>query len=206
MIDLTSKIYNFLFPSVTVRVPGDAIHLTFDDGPHPRATSKVLDVLNKFGVKSTFFLLGEQAIRFPQLARDIAAGGHAIGNHAYHHANLAFKQRQFVYREIAAANEAITEASGVTPKLFRPPFGYFGPWTLTIVQSLGMHLVHWSNDSRDFKIDWNEKTLSALVRRIDKGSIILLHDNDATSGKVATFLPAFIAGLRDRGFSFSSLD
>jgi peptidoglycan-N-acetylglucosamine deacetylase len=207
MLDLSSTVYKLFVPSATFCRSDAAVYLTFDDGPHPTATPTVLDILSKFGVKSTFFLLGSKAQQLPQLARDIAAGGHTIGNHSYHHINLAFRGKELIHREITTANEAIIQASGVTPKLFRPPFGFFGPGTVNIVESLGMRLVHWSNDPRDFETTRDDKRrVAKIIRRIDKGSIVLLHDNDATAGKVATFLPLFIAALQDRGLTFSSLD
>jgi peptidoglycan/xylan/chitin deacetylase (PgdA/CDA1 family) len=207
MLDLFSTVYKLFVPSATFSRSDDAVYLTFDDGPHPTATPTVLDILSTFRVKSTFFLLGSHARQFPRLARDIAADGHAIGNHSYHHINLAFRGKELIHREITTANDAIIQASGVTPKLFRPPFGFFGPRTVNIVESLGMRLVHWSNDPRDFEMTRDDqRSVAKIVRRIDKGSIVLLHDNDATADTIAAFLPLFITALQDRGLTFSSLD
>jgi peptidoglycan/xylan/chitin deacetylase (PgdA/CDA1 family) len=206
MIDLSSRIYRTLFPSVTFSGAGDAVHLTFDDGPHPTTTSIVLDILKQFNLKSTFFLLGRQVERFPELARLIAADGHTIGNHSLSHGNLVFRGGKFVRREITTTNELILQTCGVTPKLFRPPFGFFDLRTLNIVESLGMRLVHWSNDSRDFESQTSDGYISNLIRRIDKGSIVLLHDNDSTAGKIGRILPTMIRGLQNRGLHFSPLD
>ena len=206
MIDLSSKIYRVLFPSVTFSGAGNAVHLTFDDGPHPTATSIVLNILKQFNLKSTFFLLGRQVEQFPELARLIAADGHTIGNHSFSHGNLVFRREGFVRREVTTTNELIFQTCGVKPKLFRPPFGFFDLRTLNIVESLEMRLVHWSNDSRDFESRTTEENIVNLIRRIDKGSIVLLHDNDSTAGKIGTILPTMIRGLLNRGLNFSSLD
>ena len=206
MIDFAPKIYRRLFPSVTFDVPGNSVYLTFDDGPNPRATSKVLAVLNKFGVKACFFLLGRNAKEYPALVRAIADDGHTIGNHSFNHSNLVFRRKDFVRREIVLTNEVIKEACGSTPTLFRPPFGFFDLRTLNTIRSLGMRLVHWTNDTRDFEPHTNETHIGTMAHRIGKGSIILLHDNDATSGRIESVLPALIRSLLDRGHTISPLD
>jgi peptidoglycan/xylan/chitin deacetylase (PgdA/CDA1 family) len=206
MIDFSAKLCRAIFPSVTYTVPDSAVHLTFDDGPHPIATPKVLDILHTFNVKATFFLVGFKAQRSPELVREIIAQGHAIGNHTFNHANLLFRGKMFVRREITMTNDFIRQISGFTPTMFRPPFGYFDLTTLTIVKSLAMRLIHWSNDLRDFEIHNSGKNIVALGRRVGKGSIVLLHDNEATADRVDSFLPATIRAIAESGLVFSSLE
>jgi peptidoglycan-N-acetylglucosamine deacetylase len=206
MMDLSSKAYRYVFPSVTFSTSNDAVHLTFDDGPNTYATPEVLNILNKFRVKATFFLLGHNVQQSPELVREIFSDGHSIGNHSFSHKNLLLRRKTAIRQEIITTNEGIRDISGVSPTMFRPPFGFFDLRTLNIVSSLAMRLVHWSNDLRDFEVGTTEKSIANLIRRIDKGSIVLLHDNDATSDRVKTILPMTITMLRDRGLAFSSLD
>ena len=205
MIDLSSRIYGVFFPSVTFSTNEERIHLTFDDGPHPAATPIVLNILNKFSIKATFFLLGHHAQQSPELARTINTEGHTVGNHSFSHLNLVFRQKHVIRREIETTNDIIAEVTGVRPTLFRPPFGFFDLRTLSIVESLGMRLVHWSNDLRDFEIRTTEKSIINSTRRIDRGSIILLHDSEFTVNKMSTILPTIIMALQDRGLTFDSL-
>jgi peptidoglycan-N-acetylglucosamine deacetylase len=205
MIDLSSRIYRVLFPSVTFSTNDERIHLTFDDGPHPVATSVVLGILDKFSIKATFFLLGHHILQSPELARTIGDEGHTVGNHSFNHLNLVFRQKHFIHREIETANNIIAEVTGVKPTLFRPPFGFFDLRILSIVELLGMRLVHWSNDLRDFEISTTDKSIVNRTRRIDRGSIILLHDNEFTASRMSTILPTIIITLQDQGLVFDSL-
>jgi peptidoglycan/xylan/chitin deacetylase (PgdA/CDA1 family) len=205
MIDISSRIYRILFPSVTFSTNDERIHLTFDDGPHPVATPIVLGILNKFSIKATFFLIGHHVQQSPELARNINAEGHTVGNHSFNHLNLVFRQKDFIRRDISATNDIIGQTTGVRPTLFRPPFGFFDLRILSIVESLGMRLVHWSNDLRDFETRTTEKNIANAVRRINRGSIILLHDNEFTVGKISTILPTILMALQDRGLVFDSL-
>jgi len=206
MMDFSSRALRMLFPSAMYSTPNDTVHLTFDDGPHAAATPIVLDVLRQFNIQATFFLLGQHAQRWPQLVRIIAGDGHTVGNHSFDHLNLILRNKEFVRRQISTTNGAIYEATGILPNLFRPPFGYFDTRLLNIVRSYGMRLVHWTNDIRDFRTGTSEMTIARRVRQIDKGSIILMHDNDATANKVRTILPALIRMILDRGLVFGTLD
>jgi len=206
MMDLSSRAYQFFFPSVTFSTSNDAVHLTFDDGPNAKVTPEVLNILNKSRVKATFFLLGRNARQSPALVREILAEGHALGNHSYSHTNLLLRRKRNIRQEITMTNDVIGDIAGVAPKMFRPPFGIFDLRTLNIVDSFAMRLIHWSNDLRDFEIGTTEKSIANLIRRINKGSIVLMHDNDATSAKVDTILPMTITMLQDLGLAFSSLE
>jgi peptidoglycan/xylan/chitin deacetylase (PgdA/CDA1 family) len=204
-MDFSAKAIRILFPSAIVASSRDAVHLTFDDGPHLVATPLILDVLRSFDVKATFFLLGENVQKFPAIARAIADERHTVGNHALNHVNLLLRSREFVRQQIVRTNEIIEKSTGITPTLFRPPYGYFDYSTLKCVHSIGMRLVHWSHDMRDFKSGASEGIVRRKLPTIVNGSIVLLHDNDATASTVGKTLPHLIRELQMRSLTFSSL-
>ena len=205
MIDFTSQVTRLLFPSAVYSLNDGRVHLTFDDGPHPKATPIVLDILNKFAVKATFFPVGQRAQEHPDIVQNIVSEGHAVGNHTLSHRNLLFHTKDVIEREIRGAYDILVQTTGFRPRLFRPPYGLFDNRTLKIVGSLGMQLVHWSNDLRDFKPRVTAETVSNAASHIGKGSIVLLHDNDSTAEKISTLLTTAIRSFRDRGLEFAAL-
>jgi peptidoglycan/xylan/chitin deacetylase (PgdA/CDA1 family) len=204
-MDFSVTVLRTIFPSALFSTTSDHIHLTFDDGPHPIATSLVLDILKEHGIRATFFLLGERVRQYPALARRIATEEHSVGSHSDRHFNLLFRKKEFILREIVSAGQSIFEATGRNPGLFRPPYGFYDYRILNAARSQGMKLVHWSIDSRDFKQRNNAGRLERVIEKAKKGSIVLLHDNDTTADTLKTSLPRIIAGLRKRGFTFAEL-
>jgi peptidoglycan-N-acetylglucosamine deacetylase len=150
------------------------ICLTFDDGPGA-STPVILDILKRTGVRATFFLLGQNVERYPELARRIAAEGHEIGNHSYSHPYLFWKTPGRILWEITRAQRVIEQETGRQPKLFRPPYGvrWFG--LFPILASSNLTPVMWSVSS----VDWRfraARIVDRVCRRAKAGSIILLHD------------------------------
>ena len=150
--------------------------LTYDDGPNDPYTAQLLEVLEKHGVKATFFLLGQFVSERPELARAVAEAGHAIGSHGYTHQNLIFLSPAQLRQQLESASRAIEAATGLRPKLFRPPFGGRRPGTFSMVRSYGMVPVLW----RVSCADWSAKSPASIVERavsqIKGGDVILLHD------------------------------
>jgi peptidoglycan/xylan/chitin deacetylase (PgdA/CDA1 family) len=136
----------------------------------------LLAVLEKHSVKATFFLLGQFVSERPELARAVAEAGHAIGSHGYTHQNLIFLSPAQLRQQLESASRAIEAATGLRPKLFRPPFGGRRPGTFSMVRSYGMVPVLW----RVSCSDWNAKSPASIVERavsqIKGGDVILLHD------------------------------
>jgi len=150
--------------------------LTYDDGPNDPHTLRLLEVLAKHQVHATFFLIGRYVKQRPEIARAIAQAGHAIGNHTFSHPNLIFASARQTRSELEACDQAIHDALGQHPRLFRPPFGGRRPVTLRIARQLGMEPVMWNVTGWD----WRGKPVQYVEQKIGKqvgsGDVILLHD------------------------------
>ncbi len=194
MIVINPSPARFLFPWILWK--GDAtashVHLTFDDGPHPEYTPQVLDILKTGGVKGTFFLTGENAVRYPGLVRRIVQEGHTLGNHGFTHASLVFKKRKIVLSEIERTDEAIRQITGQNPAFFRPPYGRFDSRFQGWMKKSGHRLVLWSLVTCDFQ----ESSPTALVERVKRhihpGAILLLHDGHKNSPVMIEALPELL--------------
>jgi len=202
-----------LFGRVITRVDGhDAtIALTFDDGPNPDATPEILDVLASRSVRATFFVLGRHAEQWPQLVRRAAAEGHEIANHGYYHRKLHLKSPAYVRRDLALGAQAIEQASGVRPRLFRAPHGFRSPWVTSIARSLGQRTVGWSLGVWDSAKPGADVIAERAVSGVRPGSILLLHDGDGYDPRgdrkqTAQALPLIIDRLRDQGYRFVTIE
>ena len=204
-MDFSASVYRFFFPSILVRMNTDKVYLTFDDGPHPLATPVVLDILKDRKIKATFFLIGENVRRHPELARRIGEDGHSIGNHCQHHVALLTKSRSAILDEIESANRTIQETTGKKPQLFRPPYGYYDYRAVDAARSQGMRLVHWSIDTRDFVMNGRSARIESVIKKTMQGSILLLHDNERTATSAATLIPRLIDGITTAGHAFAPL-
>lgn len=198
----STRLIELLFPSIVCRTSSKDVHLTFDDGPHPVATPAVLDILAERAIRAVFFVSGEKAKQYPDLVRRAHREGHAVANHAYSHRSLFLKSEEFIRTEIKETDKLIESLQGAPTALFRPPFGSFDFRTLRVARDLGHRVVLWSYDSRDFEVGFQE-SLNLSPRASAPGSIILLHDNEATAGSVRRRLPQLLASLQGRGATFS---
>jgi peptidoglycan/xylan/chitin deacetylase (PgdA/CDA1 family) len=202
---LNKTIAPVLFPSILWRTSEQSIHLTFDDGPHPTATPRVLKILRQQHIKATFFLVGQYVQQQPELAREIVSEGHSVGNHSYTHPVLFLKSLEFQRQEIRRTNEIIQETVKVRPRGFRPPYGYFDYRTLRIVKTEDQRVVMWDVDGRDFSTKQPGPIIRRVTNNISQGSVILLHDNDSTAGSTLDYLQPLLEDLMQRGFRFSLL-
>lgn len=201
-----------LFGRPIVRAPGEGrvVALTFDDGPNPEATPRILDALAAENVPATFFVLGRHADRWPELVRRAAVEGHAIGNHGWHHEKLHRKSRGYVRADLEAGTASIERAGGGRPTLFRAPHGFRSPWVTPIARSLGQATVGWSLGVWDSARPGADEIVRRTVRGVRPGSIALLHDGDGYDPagdrmQTAEALPRIIRELRGRGYRFVSL-
>ncbi len=161
--------------------PGE-IALTFDDGPNPAWTPELLDVLEEYEIKATFFMLGSRARTQSALVKRIAAAGHLIGNHSWSHPNLAFTSGRQVWRELFQTKEMLENVSGRPVQFFRPPFGARRPVVFRKARELGMTVVLWNAMTNDWSEPSTERISSVLTKSIDglerrgQAANVVLHD------------------------------
>jgi peptidoglycan/xylan/chitin deacetylase (PgdA/CDA1 family) len=155
------------------------VALTFDDGPNPPYTERILDVLRRERVHATFFVVGRAVEAYPQTARRIVREGHALGNHSWDHPHLLGKSAAFVHDQFARTDDALARVANVRPRLLRPPFGQRDFTTMAQAQRDGYTVVMWSDQLPD---DWEQPgdatIASRVVSRVHDGSIIVLHDGN----------------------------
>lgn len=188
------------------------IALTFDDGPQDVYTPQILDILKKYHIKATFFLIGKNVEAFPGVAKRIAQEGHCIGNHTYSHPDLILKNKEQIRLELKNAEEIIYRATGVRPHLFRPPYGADNHWVSLEAENLGYVIIQWSvsglNGRKDSQFD---KIVRRVITNTQNGSIILLHDGNRLSNRtdrsqIVKALPIIIESLQQKGFQFVTID
>lgn len=156
------------------------IALTIDDGPDPEVTPRVLDLLERYGVHATFFCIGEVALRYPDLCRDIVHRGHAIENHSQHHRYyFSLQGIAGLTREIQAAQTTLTDITGQAPQFFRAPAGLRNPFLDPVLTRLGLRLASWSVRAFDTRVGDPATVTRKLVQGLHAGAIILLHDAHA---------------------------
>jgi peptidoglycan/xylan/chitin deacetylase (PgdA/CDA1 family) len=153
--------------------------ITFDDGPHAQGTPATLDALAAHGARATFFLVGEQVLRNPSIAAEIAARGHAIGLHCHRHRNLLRLSPRQVREDHARGAAAIEDATGVAPKLYRPPYGILNAEALGCARRAGRRTLLWSHWGRDWERRATPASVAARVTDgAGEGAVLLLHDAD----------------------------
>ncbi len=188
------------------------IALTFDDGPNEPYTSQVLNILEQYRIRATFFIIGQNAQRYPETCRRIVTAGNAIGNHSYRHLkSLCLRRGKTVARDIKMAHQAIYECTGLEPTLFRPPHGFRSPWLMRTVRSLGYTVVTWDNMTSDWNAEKSgEEIILAVLRRAKPGGVIVLHDGRDTRPRydrshMLQALPFVIETLLERGLEFVTI-
>jgi peptidoglycan/xylan/chitin deacetylase (PgdA/CDA1 family) len=179
--------------------------LTFDDGPHAQGTPAVLETLADHGVAATFFLVGEQVLRNPSLPSEIVAAGHQIGLHCHRHRNLLRLAPWQVREDLARAQAAIEDATGLSPTLYRPPYGILNATALRLARRARRRTLLWSHWGRDWEARATAESIAMrLTENVEEGSILLLHDADDYSAegswrRTALALPRVLDLLGERG-------
>ncbi|MCX5749372.1 MAG: polysaccharide deacetylase family protein [Candidatus Saganbacteria bacterium] len=179
------------------------IALTFDDGPHPHFTMKLLEILKKNNIKATFFLVGKKAVQYPRLVREEMASGHSVGNHTYSHLNLTLIPSEDAAVEIKACGLALMNITGQYPHLFRPPGGDYDTETIRVAEQLGYTTVLWTANTGDAANIGKRAIKIRLFNRIDNGGIILMHDGIQATIDI---LPQVIGELKKEGYDFVTID
>jgi len=179
------------------------VALTFDDGPWPGATDRILRILRRFHVHATFFEIGSLASQHPKMVARVLAGGNEIGNHTFDHPEtMAHQSAAEIAAELRHASAVLAD-EGVDTTLFRPPGGWYDDELVQQAREQGMRLVTWDVDPRDWRSHVSPREISrAVLSQVHAGSIVLLHDGGGDAGHTIRALPAIIKGIRARGLRF----
>ena len=182
------------------RVEGNFVALTFDDGPHPENTPRLLDMLKKAEIKATFFVVGQNAAQYPDILKRIIAEGHELANHSYTHPVLASLSEASVHEQLDKTRDAVFKATGVTMKLMRPPYGALSePQRRTVNADFGYRIILWDVDPEDWKYRDANRVGREIVSHTHAGSIILTHDIHKSTVEA---IPSTIEALTAKGFKF----
>ncbi|MBX3171990.1 MAG: polysaccharide deacetylase family protein [Candidatus Eremiobacteraeota bacterium] len=196
--------YRQVYGAALSRLPA-GVALTFDDGPS-EDTPALLDLLQEEGVKATFFVIGRQVEKYPEVVRRIVADGHQLGNHTYSHPNLMICTPGRTRRELERVQQQIQELTGQKPTFWRPPFGFRSPWTQSAADQLGLRAALWTVNPRDFQDPGVEVIVSRTLEAMDKGVIILLHDGLASRSQTIEATRQLIRRLKEKNYLFVRLD
>ncbi len=189
-------------PSASGPAAEGHVALTFDDGPHPEGTPQVLDVLAQFQAKATFFVIGEQVARRPELARRILAEGHTVALHGYLHRPHPTRRAPVLAEDFARGIAAIADATGVEPRLHRPPYGIYSAASLWIARERGLQPLLWSRWGKDWrKVNTPEQIAGRVLGKLRADDVILLHDADFYSARrshrrTVAALPLILEAMR----------
>ncbi|MEG4938620.1 polysaccharide deacetylase family protein [Microcoleus sp. F4-D5] len=177
-----------------------AIALTFDDGPWPTTTTQILDILKENNIKATFFWVGRYLQSYPEIGKQVAAAGHAIGNHTWNHEYLKYNEYGAA-REIDRTSSLIEDLTGIQTSMFRPPGGILNNGLVAYAQKKNYAVVMWSADSFDWRT-LTESLMDNVMRQANSGGIVLMHDGGGNRARTVKALPDIIARLRKEGYSF----
>lgn len=181
------------------------VALTFDDGPHPQYTTQVLDLLEQYNAKGTFFLVGQQAEKNPEVVLRMHEEGHEIANHTYTHPFT--KSVPKIMKEIDQTNDALFSITGNSPKLFRPVEGYYTDQLVEEVVKAGYKMVMWSwhQDTEDWKNPGVNKIVARVLNGIEQGNVVLFHDGGGNREQTVQALEKILPELQKRGFTFITI-
>ena len=176
------------------------VAITFDDGPNPDDTPDLLKGLKERGVSATFFLLGKEVEKYPELVEQMHAEGHLIGTHSYEHVNLCNLTDEKAIEQVDKTNALIEKITGERPQFIRPPYGC---WKKNLDYKTSMIEVLWDVDPLDWKTGNSDVVVSRVLKNVEEGDIILLHDASASSVKAAL---SIIDKLQEDGYLFVTVD
>jgi peptidoglycan-N-acetylglucosamine deacetylase len=180
------------------------IALTFDDGPWPSSTAKVLDILKKNNIKSTFFVVGQNVKNYPDLTKRIVKEGHTIANHTWHHWYHHMNPQTAAY-EVANTTDIIYKTTGVKTNLFRPPGGNMKNGVADYAKSNKYAVIMWSSDSVDYSRPAVPKLIRNIFREAKPGGIVLMHDGGGDRSQTIKALPEIINKFRKQGYEFVTI-
>jgi peptidoglycan/xylan/chitin deacetylase (PgdA/CDA1 family) len=184
---------------------GGVVYLTFDDGPTPAYTPRVLGLLARYRARATFFVVGRSAVAWPGLVRREFAAGHGVGNHTFTHAPLPGLGGRRLEREVGGTSRAIRRATGAPPRCLRPPYGAIDAASARRVGAFGLRVVTWSLDSNDWRGLPAGAIAGRVLGRVRSGDVVLMHDGGGNRAQTVAALGTVLASLSARGFRFAAL-
>jgi peptidoglycan/xylan/chitin deacetylase (PgdA/CDA1 family) len=182
------------------------VALTFDDGPWPKQTEQILSILKANGVRATFFELGSQVRRNPQISRAVVAAGSVVANHSWNHPFMTRMRAPQVRRQIADTAAVIKSATGKAPTLFRPPYGAINNTVWAQAKANRESVVLWDVDTLDWTKPGPAKILSNAENEMGRASIVLMHDGGGDRSQTIAALPKLIQWLKGQGYTFLTVD
>lgn len=191
-------------PAVYRSVPNEKkqIAVTFDDGPHPILTPRILEILEKYQVRATFFMVGVNVNNYSEAAKAVQEHGHEIGNHTYSHRHLSQMNAAALQSDLAKCEEIIVNVCGRRPCLFRPPEGVVNQSVRRCGAEKDYSLILWSIDTKDWEVKNASKIADTVLKNIQPGDIILLHDYVGTQSKTPEALEIILPKLLAQGYEF----
>ena len=179
------------------------IALTFDDGPHPRYTRQILEILKREGVRATFFVIGENIGYYDEgIVAEIIADGHELGNHTFNHEHTKSMSDEDFYRDVRACHDLIKEKYNYEMKIFRPPEGYIDKKVENIARELDYSIIIWSIDTKDWEHVGSDIIVGNIEKNASDGDIILMHDYVSKPNTTIDALERIIRNLKAQGYEF----
>jgi peptidoglycan/xylan/chitin deacetylase (PgdA/CDA1 family) len=199
--DVPSNFQGIVISEAKLPPEKKVIALTFDDGPWPSSTAKVLDILKKNNIKGTFFVVGQNVKNYPDLSKRVVAEGHIIANHTWHHWYHYMNAQAAAY-EVANTGDIIYQTTGVKTSLFRPPGGIMSNGVAAYAKNNNYAIIMWSADSMDYSRPGVPKLINNIFREAKPGGIVLMHDGGGDRSRTVTALPEIISKFRKQGYEF----
>ena len=184
----------------SLHIPVKAIALTFDDGPSPVYTPAILGVLQEYGAKGTFFVIGQELVRYPDIAKQVAAAGMELGNHGFHHLTLQNLDGTAVTAEARPVERELTAITGARPTLYRLPRGRGDARSLRALADLGYTVVYWSIDTRDYMPRDPATIAHQVEKQVQPGAIVIFHDGGGNQQHTVDALKALLPALKAGGY------
>ena len=201
----TSRFQLFGEMVTQVNTEEKVVALTYDDGPNPPYTNRLMEVLEQFGVKATFFVIGRQVEEHSQTAQDLQIQGHELGNHSYSHRRLVSTPKAAIANEIHQTDQLLQNLGSPSKIHFRSPYGYKRirlPWMLAQLQKIN---VLWNVDPRDYQAASADAVVDHVLDQVQPGSIVLLHDGGGDRSLTVEATARLIPQLQERGYRFQTV-
>lgn len=178
------------------------VALTFDDGPHPKYTEKILSILARYNIKATFFMIGSNVANYPKVAQAVYRAGHEIGCHTYSHPHMKELTEAALVNELVKCEQVFESLSIPRPTIFRPPEGFRSEAQVRLIEEKGYKVVIWSFDPKDWRGTPSAQMVSGAMSRVQGGDILLFHDYISGQNNTIAAIEQLIPKLLESGYEF----